>query len=111
LKLVLLGGGPVQTCASASCHDENGVAPPGDPLSLQDDANLYTNLTTHISANCGNIPVVTPCKPDQSAIIKVLRGPCGATPRMPYECADDGCIPDSYIDAVSQWIANGASPN
>jgi len=87
------------------------MAPPGNPLSLQDDANLYTNLTTHISQACGNIPVVNPCKPDESALIKLLQGPCGTTPRMPYQCAGDGCIPANYIAAVSQWIANGAPQN
>jgi hypothetical protein len=32
------------------------------------------------------------------------------TPRMPYMCTeqDGNCIPDEYIAAITQWIANGA---
>jgi hypothetical protein len=29
-------------------------------------------------------------------------------PRMPYMCSGDACIPDDYIAALSQWIANCA---
>lgn len=96
------------TCASASCHAVGGMAPPGNPLTLSIDSNLYTELTTHISQGCGNIPVVNPGHPDESALIKVLREGCGAIPRMPYQCSGDACIPDSYIAAVAQWIADCA---
>jgi hypothetical protein len=95
-------------CIAAPCHAAGGMAPPSDPLTLAIDDQLYTHLTTHISKNCGNVPVVNPCKPDQSALIKVLKGPCGTTPRMPYQCSTDACIPDNYIAALEQWIANGA---
>jgi hypothetical protein len=54
--------------------------------------------------------LVDPGKPAQSALITILKGPCGMTPRMPYGCSAeaDDCIPDPYIQAVSQWIAIGA---
>jgi hypothetical protein len=85
------------------------------PLSLQDDSNLYTNLTTYMVAACGNIPVVTPGHPEKSALIMVLQAGCGtgttAVPRMPLDCMADGCEPDNYVAAISQWIANGACPN
>jgi hypothetical protein len=64
-----------------------------------------------ISKNCGNFPVVNPGKPQESAIVKILKGPCGTTPRMPIDCVDDGdskCVPPEYIAAITQWIANGA---
>ena len=96
------------TCISASCHAAGGTAPPDNPLSLSIDDNLYTRLTTHISKNCGNVPVVNPGHPDQSALIKVLKEGCDPTPRMPYQCSGDGCIPDDYIAAVAQWIADCA---
>ena len=32
-------------------------------------------------------------------------------PRMPIDCAPGfDCIPEDYIVAVEQWIANGALP-
>lgn len=112
VKLVIQGGGPVQTCSAAPCHGVNGMAPPGRPLALptNDDQQLYTNLTSYVSTACGNLKLVSPCDPAGSAILKILRGPCGMTPRMPYMCtAQDGnCIPDEYIAAITQWITNGA---
>jgi hypothetical protein len=112
VKLVFQGGGPITTCSAAPCHGVNGVAPPGRPLELplNDDQQLYTNLTTYISTACGNIKLVSPCDPAQSALPKILTGPCGMTPRMPYMCTeqDGNCIPDEYIAAITHWIANGA---
>ena len=112
VKLVIEGGGPIMTCSAAPCHGKNGMAPPGRPLELpsNDDQLLYTNLTTYVSTACGNLKLVVPCDPAQSAILKILTGPCGATPRMPYMCngPDGNCIPDEYIAALTQWIANGA---
>lgn len=112
VKLVLGGGGGIMPCAAAPCHGVNGVAPPGRPLELppNDDDKLYMNLTTYVSKACGDLKLVTAGDPTQSAIIKILSGPCGMTPRMPYGCSADAgdCIPDEYIAAVAQWIANGA---
>lgn len=56
--------------------------------------------------------LVDPGKPAQSALVKILSGPCGMTPRMPYGCSAEAgdCIPDDYIAAVARWIANGAPP-
>lgn len=89
------------------------MAPPGHPLTLQDDGQLYNNLTTYVSKACGNMQLVSKGNPTQSALLKILKGPCGDTPRMPYGCKpeDDSCIPDDYIAAISQWIANGAPQN
>ena len=65
-------------------------------------------LTSYVSAGCGDIKLVNPGKPDESALLKILKAPCGATPRMPYMCSGDACIPDDYIAAISQWVANCA---
>jgi hypothetical protein len=112
VKLVIEGGGPIMTCSAAPCHGANGNAPPGRPLALpsNDDQLLYTNLTSYVSTACGNLKLVTPCDPANSALLRILSGPCGMTPRMPYMCtsADGNCVPDEYIAAIRQWIADGA---
>jgi hypothetical protein len=100
------------TCSAAPCHGVNGTAPPGRPLALpsNNDQQLYANLTSYVSTACGNLKLVSPCDPANSALPKILSGPCGMTPRMPYMCSgqDGNCIPDEYIAAITQWIANGA---
>jgi len=82
------------------------------PLNVQESHNnqLYTHLTTYTSKACGSIALVKAGDPEGSALIKILKGPCGSTPRMPYQCVASAgsCIPDEYIAAVAQWIANGA---
>lgn len=112
VKLVFGGGGSIMTCAAAPCHGVNGMAPPNRPLELptNDDAKLYANLTSYVSAACNDTKLVTPGNPAQSALLTILKGPCGATPRMPFGCSAeaDDCIPDEYIAAVTQWIADGA---
>ncbi|AUX43579.1 hypothetical protein SOCE26_050290 [Sorangium cellulosum] len=94
-------------CADSSCH--NGEAEPR----LQDDDTLYTTLTTHVSVACGNIPVVTPGDPERSALVKLIKGPCGEVERMPRGCVSEpvseyNCLPQEYIDAIEQWVADGA---
>lgn len=96
-------------CADASCH--NGEVKPR----LQDDATLHATLTSHISVACGNIPVVTPGNPEQSALVKLLKGPCGELPRMPNGCVSEPieeytCLPPAYIDAIERWVRDGALP-
>jgi hypothetical protein len=94
------------TCFGAGCHNDDQ-----NPLNLRLDDQLRTRLTTHISKNCGNIPVVNPGKPQESALIKILKGPCGPTARMPFGCVSDEdatCIPADYVAAITQWIALGA---
>jgi hypothetical protein len=94
------------TCFGAGCHNDDQ-----NPLNLRVDEQLRTRLTTHISKNCGNIPVVNPGKPQESALVKILKGPCGATARMPLGCVSDDdamCVPADYMAAITQWIALGA---
>lgn len=108
VKLVLGGGGAIMPCASAPCHAAGGMAPPANPLSLQDTAQLYETMTSYVAHECGDMRLVNPGKPDESALITILKGPCGAVPRMPYMCSGDACIPDDYVAALSRWIANCA---
>jgi len=112
VKLVFGGGGGITTCAAAPCHGVNGAAPPDDPLELptNNDEQLYATLTSYVSKACGNSKLVERGKPAQSALVAILKGPCGMTPRMPYGCSVESgdCIPDEYIAAVSKWIESGA---
>ena len=66
------------------------------------------NMMTYVSHACGDIPLVNPGKPDQSALIKILTGPCGNTIRMPFGCSGDQCLSDAEVAAISAWIANCA---
>jgi hypothetical protein len=93
-------------CFGAGCHNDDQ-----NPLNLRVDDQLHARLTARISTSCGNIPVVNPGNPQDSALVKILRGPCGGTPRMPLGCVEDQdatCIPAEYITAIEQWIAGGA---
>jgi hypothetical protein len=93
-------------CSGSDCHGGNSHT-----VKLQDNAELYTNLTTHVSVDCGNLKVVEPGQPANSALIKILKGPCGSTPRMPYGCTEEGCVPTDVVTALETWIANGAPQN
>jgi phosphatidylethanolamine-binding protein (PEBP) family uncharacterized protein len=112
VKLVLGGGGAIMPCSAAPCHGVNGAAPPDHPLELpsMSDQQLYANLTSYVSKACNGTKLVEPCRPERSALVTILKGPCGQTPRMPYGCSPEtgDCIPDEYVAAVRQWIARGA---
>jgi hypothetical protein len=107
------GSGPVESCSSSPCHPKGAEEPPPPrmPLVLADDANLYANVTSYVSAACGNIPFVNPGKPDQSGLIKILQGPCGTTSRMPFGCSAEQCYADDTIAMIADWIASCAPNN
>jgi hypothetical protein len=98
-------------CSSGSgCHTEMG-----NPLQMPQDDKLYTTVTTYMTANCGML--VNKANPSMSAIVKLLQGSCGGTPRMPYMLCFDGdtdvgpdapCIPPDTIAAIQAWITKGA---
>lgn len=95
------------TCAASDCHGNNEA----NALNLLgDDATIYNNLLNTMSVACGNIPVVDPGYPENSALVMLLKGPCGDLERMPRLCndIDCNCVPDNYIAAIEQWIANDA---
>lgn len=110
LKFVL--GATMPPCVASDCHGGTHMEL---PLLVVND-QLYTELTTHVSVACGNIPLVTPSNPEQSALVKILKGPCGVPPddipRMPNGCIEDEfgstCVPNDYIAAIEQWVRNGA---
>lgn len=93
------------SCFGGICHDL-----PEHPLQLKLDEKLYTTLTTHMTKHCG--PLVKPGSPQDSALVKLLKGPCGETARMPLDkCSQDGdeaCVTPANIALIEQWIASGA---
>jgi len=102
-------------CSSSDCH--GGVE---ERLDLR-QTGLYDELLSWNSELCGK-PVISPGNPDNSALIQVLTTGCGdvkpdcvigteCIPRMPLECEEGvDCIPPDYIEALRQWIADGALP-
>ena len=93
------------SCFGGLCHD---LAE--HPLKLKLDDALYTTLTTYSTEHCG--PLVKVGSPQESALVKLLKGPCGETERMPYgKCnqdGDEGCVSPAAIAALEQWITSGA---
>ncbi len=91
-------------CSAAPCH------PSSARLNLVDNAELLKRMTSFMSKACG-MPFVTPGDPERSAFVKILRGPCGDIPQMPYQCIPGmfgTCLPDEYVAVIEQWIENGA---
>jgi hypothetical protein len=107
VKSAFLGGGAIAACATAPCHAEGGTEPPPPEtaLWLQDVPQLYSRMLAYTAVQCSNKKLVVPGHPEQSALIDIISGPCGAAPRMPYQCTDDACLPPEYIAALSQWIS------
>jgi hypothetical protein len=108
VKEAMMGFGAVESCWSNPCHAKFGQVPPAMPLVLAPEPDLYTRMRSFVSAACGNIPLVNPGKPNESALVKIITGPCGAIPQMPYQCTGEQCLPAEYVAAITQWIANCA---
>jgi hypothetical protein len=93
------------SCFGGLCHD---LAE--HPLQLKIDDKLYATLTTFQTETCG--PLVKVGSPAESALVKLLKGPCGEIDRMPYgKCnqdGDEGCVSPATIAALEQWITQGA---
>jgi hypothetical protein len=92
-------------CSGADCHGGND-----HNVSLLVNPQLYTTLTTFIS-KCESLPLVTPGMPAQSALLKILKGPCGPIRQMPDGCTGGefgNCLKPEEIAPVEQWILMGA---
>ena len=106
----------VTTCVGSDCHGGHQGR-----VDLRVDDGLLARLTSSTSELCG-MPIVDPGNPNNSALVKVLTEGCGdispecligteCIPRMPLDCQDGfDCIPADYIDALRQWIMDGAQP-
>ena len=93
-------------CNGSDCHGH-----PGNDLNLIPTGDeLYEILTTTVAEKCENLPVVNPGDPENSALVRLLKGPCGELPQMPDGCIQDqgSCLPPQYVKAVEDWIAAGA---
>jgi len=112
-------GGPaasfaaVKAIISMSCYGNGCHGQEGNPLQLpsNDDTKLYTELTTHMTATCGAL--VNIANPAESAIVKLLKGPCNGTDRMPYMMCFEGdtdypCVTAENIALIQAWVAQGA---
>ena len=113
VRAAFMGEGAITSCASAPCHATGSMEPPPPriPLTLQNDSNLYHNVMSYTSANCGNVPLVNPGKPEESGLVKILSGPCVSTFQMPFGCTGEQCFAADTIAAISAWIANCAPEN
>lgn len=102
------------SCVGADCHG-------GTPahVNLIPDAGLYDRLTTAISedicldANGMPMKLIVPGEPENSAFIRILKGPCENMGRMPGgECIDGSdCLDAQSIAHLEQWVADGALNN
>ncbi len=97
-------------CGGASCHN-SGLQNP----MFQDDANLYSALTTDRAPDCMNYLLVKAGAPTESAMYLAISDACPCVPQMPNGCMggdpngpEYSCLPPDYIEGVRQWIANGA---
>jgi len=93
-------------CSGSSCHYGGR-----NHLQVGKSADdLYKYMIGFKTLQCGKL--IDTAHPSESAIVKYLRGPCGGIERMPsYSCTEDtdeACVPEYYIQAIEQWIANGA---
>jgi len=107
------------SCIGSDCHGGVDTRIDLRPDEMRPAEMLYNRLTTQMSELCGKL-IVSPGYPDQSALVQVLTTGCGTVtpgcligteciPRMPLECTEGvDCIPPDYIEAIRQWIANGA---
>lgn len=98
-------------CNGSDCHGHEA-----NPLDLKVDSpqELYDHLLSTISVKCGELPVVDPGDPGNSALVRLLKGPCGDLAQMPDGCTCDpdpsinNCLPAQYVEAVEKWVEAGA---
>lgn len=97
----------LEKCGGSGCHND-----PMNPLQMKyTDTMLYTIVTTHKVAKCSNMLAISPGKPAESAIVKVLNGSCGSISRMPPSCidpSDASCVEPERIAAITKWVMDGA---
>ena len=89
-----------RACGTANCH--GGALLP----SLVNDAALPDVLRTTVVPGCGNVALVTPGDPGQSALLMLVQRECDFV--MPSNCQSDPCLPLPMIDQITSWIAAGA---
>ena len=93
----------VFTPKCASCHDGIGAALPG-AMDLSSEAASLAALVNVASIQDPAIDRVEPGQPDNSYLVHKIDGT--AASQMP----PSGPLPQTEVDAIRQWILDGASP-
>ncbi|HEY3498722.1 MAG TPA: hypothetical protein VGK73_28720 [Polyangiaceae bacterium] len=93
-----------QNCGLPKCH---GGAPDGPDLIFVDRSTLYNILTTRKVMPCGDRLIVSPGKPEESAILMLPNWECTDFV-MPQGCIEDPCLPEADLATIRAWIAAGA---
>lgn len=103
-------------CQSSICH--GGEVPlllidTWENFPRREDHSPYDLLTetllNYTVEHCANSPLVDPGNPENSALVKALARQCDdPTWGMPDGCFETPCVPQVYIDFISEWIAAGA---
>jgi hypothetical protein len=100
-----------QSCGNGICHVPPGLDNEGfEPdLITTDYTTLYQQLMTYTVEECGNVPLITPGDPTNSAILKVTQKQCGDL-AMPDGCATEPsfCLFQEDIDILTAWVNAGA---
>ena len=114
---LMMAASPNGPCASSDCHGVSDVHP--EKLVLEDDAGLLERMKTHVAHRCNDLTVVVPGDPENSALVRALRGECSDADgkplgRMPGNCNTDpdcNCFYPSWMEAIEAWILAGAPDN
>jgi hypothetical protein len=103
----------VKTLIGSSCFGNGCHSQEGNPLQMEIDDKLYGTLMSHTTKTCGKL--INTASPADSAIIKLLKGDCNGTMRMPYQMCWNGdpqdqapCVSTANLTMLQNWIASGA---
>lgn len=96
------------TCAVSGCHSSASAS---EQLSLA-DGEAFDNLVNVDAAQVSSLKRVDPSDPDNSYVIHKLEGTHtsagGSGAQMPK---DANALSDEQINAIREWIENGADDN
>jgi mono/diheme cytochrome c family protein len=97
----------VFTPICAACHTgpTSGVLPAG--MDLSGASASLASLVGVASLEVPSVERVTAGDPDASYLVQKIEGTAASGARMPFGGAP---LPQSTIDAIRQWITNGANP-
>jgi hypothetical protein len=90
-----------KSCAFSSCHGANARAP--ELTAGKSRANLVDRDSNEEAGK----KLVVPGKPDESLLYLLLKGPVGSIDQMPQGSKLDA----AKVEAIRQWIADGAQDN
>jgi hypothetical protein len=104
-------GTSVVTVFTASCA---GCHPPNQSLDLT-ASQAFSNIVGVNSAQLPALKRVRPFRPDSSYLIHKIQGTQstvgGGGARMPLGCAGAGCLSNTVINTIRNWILQGALNN